>query len=81
MASPSALRRSERMESAPGTNVMGDPAASVAWLANRLSEFGLALEAGAKVMSGSFTRQYPIALGDVAEAVFQPFGKVSAEFH
>ena len=26
----------ERVESAPGTNVMGDPAVSVAWLANRI---------------------------------------------
>lgn len=70
----------ERVDSAPGANVMGDPAASVAWLANRLSEFGHSLQAGNRIMSGSFTRQFPICQGDVAEAIFQPYGKVTAEF-
>ena len=70
----------EQVDSAPGSNVMGDPAASVAWLANKLGEFGRALEEGARIMSGSFTRQFPIAQGDVIEAVFESFGKVSAEF-
>lgn len=70
----------EQVDNCPGTNVMGDPAASVAWLANRLSEFGRTLEAGDRIMSGSFTRQFPVARGDVAEAVFQPFGKVTVEF-
>ena len=41
---------------------------------------GLALEAGMKVMSGSFTRQYPIARGDRIEARFDPIGPVRAEF-
>ena len=43
---------------ATGAEVLGTPAASIAWLANKLAELGLALEAGMKVMSGSFTRQY-----------------------
>jgi 2-keto-4-pentenoate hydratase len=35
--------------------VWGNPAASVAWLANKLSQFGMALEAGQIVMSGAVT--------------------------
>ena len=68
------------VERALGREVLGTPAASIAWLANKLAEFGLALEAGMKVMSGSFTRQYPIARGDRIEARFDPIGPVRAEF-
>ena len=63
-----------------GAEVLGTPAASIAWLANKLAEFGLALEAGMKVMSGSFTRQYALARGDRIEARFIPLGPVRAEF-
>lgn len=71
----------ESMEHARGAEVMGDPAASIAWLANKLAELDYSLEAGMVVMSGSFTRQYPVAKGDRVEARFDPFGTVSAEFH
>ncbi len=67
-------------ERALGREVLGTPAASIAWLANKLAEFGLALEAGMKVMSGSFTRQYPLRRGDRIEARFDPVGPVRAEF-
>jgi 2-keto-4-pentenoate hydratase len=65
---------------ATGAEVLGTPAASIAWLANKLAELGLALEAGMKVMSGSFTRQYPLSRGDRIEARFVPLGPVRAEF-
>jgi 2-keto-4-pentenoate hydratase len=53
--------------------------ASIAWLANKLAEFGLRLEAGMRVMSGSFTRQYTLASGDRVESRFEPIGAVRAE--
>ena len=64
----------------PGTNVMGSALISLAWLANKLAEFGLALESGMQVMSGSFTRQYLLNPGDRIEASFTPVGQVRAEF-
>jgi 2-keto-4-pentenoate hydratase len=67
-------------ERALGREVLGTPAASVAWLANKLAEWGLALEAGMRVMSGSFTRQYLLNAGDRIEARFVPVGTVRAEF-
>ena len=70
----------ESVQRADGSSVMGDPAASVAWLANRLAAYGKTLQAGLRIMSGSFTRQFPIGQGDVIEAKFKPFGEVSAEF-
>lgn len=67
-------------ERAMGSEVLGTPVASLAWLANKLAEFGLALEAGMRVMSGSFTRQYALKAGDRVEARFVPIGSVAAEF-
>jgi 2-keto-4-pentenoate hydratase len=65
---------------ATGAEVMGNPIESVAWLANKLAEHGLSLEAGMRVMSGSFTRQFAVARGDTVTSVFQPFGVVEASF-
>ena len=67
-------------ERARGAEVLGTPIASIAWLANKLAAYGRRLEAGARVMSGSFTRQYDIARGDAVEARFEPLGLVRAEF-
>lgn len=69
------------IDRAAGAEVMGGGGfLSVQWLANKLAEFGRALEPGMLVMSGSFTRQYPIARGDHIEAHFTPFGTVAARF-
>jgi len=67
-------------ERALGREVLGTPAASAAWLANKLAELGLALEAGMRIMSGSFTKQYALGVGDRIEARFVPVGTVTAEF-
>ncbi len=67
-------------EQARGAEVLGNPAASVAWLANKLAEFGRRLEAGTQIMSGSLTRLYPVNRGDHVEARFVPFGAVTARF-
>jgi 2-keto-4-pentenoate hydratase len=71
----------EITETAAGSAVMnGGGLLSVVWLANKLSEFGLALEAGMQVMSGSFTRQYRAQPGMRVRSSFDPFGAVGAEF-
>jgi 2-keto-4-pentenoate hydratase len=43
---------------------MGHPAVSVAWLANKLSEFEVSLRPGDVVLSGSVTSMLPAAAGD-----------------
>ena len=70
----------ESVERAVGHVVMGNPVESIVWLADKLADFGYSLEAGMRVMSGSFTKQYALAQGDHIEARFQPFGSVEAEF-
>lgn len=66
---------------ATGAEVMGSPIAAVAWLANKLAEHGVALEAGMRVMSGSFTKQFAVARGDKVVSTFQPFGPVDVSFY
>jgi len=70
----------ESVAEAMGSAVLGDPAASVAWLANKLAEFDRRIEPGMHIMTGSLTRQFPIAQGDLIEARFEPIGTVTAEF-
>ncbi|HEX9842283.1 MAG TPA: fumarylacetoacetate hydrolase family protein [bacterium] len=69
----------ECVDTAVGEEVMGGPAASVAWLANRLADFGRKLDKGDRILTGSLTRQFPIARGDLCEARFDPFGSVTFE--
>lgn len=68
------------VERTVGSERTGDPFGAVAWLANKLAAFGRPIEAGHRIMSGSFTKQYPIARGDRIEARFAPFGAVRASF-
>lgn len=60
--------------------VWGNPAASVAWLANKLSEFDMALEAGQIVMSGAVTASPVASLGDVFTVSFHNMGSLSVKF-
>jgi 2-keto-4-pentenoate hydratase len=74
------LVNGEVVDQAKGTAVLDTPAGSVAWLANRLGDFGRRLEPGMQIMSGSFTKQIAITKGDVLEARFDPVGSVTVEF-
>jgi 2-keto-4-pentenoate hydratase len=59
-----------------GSAVLGNPLQSIVWLSGKLPEFGRTLRAGDIVMTGSFVRQFPLALGDRVRAVFSEVGAV-----
>lgn len=61
-----------------GSAVLGHPYHSVAWLAAKLAQFGERVKAGDTIMSGSFTRQFPLRAGDRIEADFAGIGTVTA---
>lgn len=63
-----------------GAAVLGHPAAAVAWLANELGEFGVALKAGEVVLSGALTAALPIAAGDAFRVEFDRLGSASIRF-
>jgi 2-keto-4-pentenoate hydratase len=60
-----------------GGNVLGDPRVALAWLANELRGLGVTLKAGEVVTTGTCHPPLPIQSGDMFEADFGIFGKVS----
>lgn len=59
-----------------GDAVLGNPLNSVIWLASKLGAYGRTLRAGDIIMTGSFTRQFPIRPGDSIRTVFSGIGAV-----
>jgi 2-keto-4-pentenoate hydratase len=60
-----------------GEAVLGNPLNSIVWLSGKLAEYGRTLKAGEIVMTGSFTRQFPISPGDRIETMFSDIGRVA----
>lgn len=73
-------KNGEKIYSGVGADVLGDPAYSVAWLANTLWEYGVALKKGEVVLSGSLTAALPAEAGDEFKAVFSQLGEISVKF-
>lgn len=67
-------------ETGLGAGVLDDPAESVAWLAQRMAQYGQRIEAGQVVLSGSFIRPVECPQGTVIAADFGPFGSVDLRF-
>lgn len=68
------------VNSGAGVAVWGHPAAAVAWLANKLAQFGAALEPGDIVLSGAVTAAVDVGPGDAVQAHFDRLGTVTAKF-
>lgn len=61
--------------------VLGNPVTAVAWLANKLGEFGITFEPGQTILTGSFVRAMPVKAGDEVIARFDSgLGDVLATF-
>jgi 2-oxo-hept-3-ene-1,7-dioate hydratase len=67
-------------ESGVSAAVLDHPANGVAWLANKLSTYSRALEAGQVVLAGSFIRPIPAHAGDGFRADFGALGIISLGF-
>jgi 2-oxo-hept-3-ene-1,7-dioate hydratase len=67
-------------ETGLAAGVLGHPALGVAWLANKLAEHGVGLEAGHLVLAGSFTRVVFAKQGDTIHGDFGPLGSVAVQF-
>lgn len=61
--------------------VLGNPVTAVAWLANKLSGFGVSFAPGDVVLTGSFVPAIPVAPGDDVRCTFdQGLGDVQVSF-
>jgi 2-keto-4-pentenoate hydratase len=73
-------KNGEVVSTGTGAEVWGNPAAAVAWLANKLSEFGIALEEGNIVLAGAVTAAEKAEKGDIFTVSFQGMGSVTVKF-
>ena len=60
--------------------VLGNPTACVAWLARKVADFGVKLEAGHLIIPGSCTRAIDARPGDTFRAEFAGLGTVTTSF-
>jgi len=63
-----------------GAAVMGSPVNAVAWLANTLGEYGIALKAGEVILSGSMVPLEPVQAGDHLRVSIGGVGSASVRF-
>ncbi|MEO9671908.1 MAG: fumarylacetoacetate hydrolase family protein, partial [Marinomonas sp.] len=63
-----------------GSAVQGGPAQAVAWLANTLGEYGVTLDAGDVILSGSLVPLEPAVAGDLFEMELHGIGGCTAKF-
>lgn len=74
-------KNGEILSTGAGAAVLGHPASAVAWLANKLGEFGTPLKAGEVVLSGAVTAASPVTAGDFFLAEFDRLGSVAVKFN
>lgn len=73
-------KNGELVSSGTGAEVWGNPAAAVAWLANKLSEFDIGLKEGDILLSGAVTAAETAKSGDIFTVSFQGMGSVTVKF-
>lgn len=70
----------ELVHSGTTAEVWGNPAAAVAWLANKLSDYDITLEAGSIILAGAVTAAVSVGVGDIVTVTFAGMGSVTAKF-
>jgi len=73
-------RNAEVEETGLGAGVLNHPARGIAWLANRLHQYGDKISAGQVVLAGSFIRPIEARHGDTITSDFGAYGTVSCHF-
>ena len=67
-------KNGEPLSTGLGSAVQGNPLTAVAWLANTLGAYGIALEAGEVILSGSLVPLEPVQAGDEMSLVMSGEG-------
>lgn len=73
-------RNGELVETGAGAAALGNPARCLAWLANKLAEFGQSLHEGDVILPGALHKMVAVAPGDTFRAEFGRLGAVTARF-
>lgn len=67
-------------ETGLAAGVMDHPAHGIRWVCKRFSQWGIALQPGQVILSGSFTRPVMVTPGDKIRADYGPFGEIIVDF-
>lgn len=73
-------KNGEPLSEGYGSAVQGSPLQAVAWLANTLGAYGVTLNAGDVILSGSLVPLAPAVAGDVFEMELHGIGRCAARF-
>ena len=71
----------ESISTGAGAAALGSPVNSVTWLANTLGSFGIELEAGEVILSGSLVPLQPVKAGDNMHLAIGGIGQCSVRFN
>jgi 2-keto-4-pentenoate hydratase len=63
-----------------GASVLGNPVQSVAWLANKMGEYGIVLETGEIILSGAAAAAVPVKAGDAIHLIVDRVGEAACFF-
>jgi 2-oxopent-4-enoate/cis-2-oxohex-4-enoate hydratase len=63
-----------------GSAALGSPLICVAWLANTLGAYGIPLQAGEVILSGSLVPLEPVTAGDAMKLVIEGIGSAEVIF-
>lgn len=73
-------KNGQLISTAAGAAVLGDPVQAVAWLANKMGEYGISLKAGEVILSGSAAAAIPVEVGDVFHLTVDRIGDIGTVF-
>lgn len=74
------LCNAEQVGAGTGAAVLGHPARAVAWLANRLADFGISLQAGQLILPGAMCAAVTVDKDTTYRAHFAHLGEVTVHF-
>ncbi len=74
------FKNGELLATGAGAAALGHPAHAVAWLANKLAEFGITLKKGELILPGALSGAVAVSAGDTIEARFGVLGSVTVQF-
>lgn len=80
MAGMAFYKNGELFNTGVGAAALGNPALCVAWLANKLFEFGITLKAGEVILSGALSAAANASPGDYFSARIAHLGEVGVRF-
>lgn len=79
-ASMALYKNGELLATGAGAAALGHPAHAIAWLANKLHEFGITLKMGELILPGALSAAVVVNAGDSIEAKFGGIGTVTVHF-